>query len=67
MALYLTSQEFIYNLENLHGCYAILVVCHAMLSGSLSYAIHMLRLEIHAKATVWFALWAGSSSLLVHP
>jgi hypothetical protein len=58
---------YIYNSEYLHGYYAILVVCHVMLSASLSYAIHMLRLEIHAKATVWCALWACSSSLLVHP
>jgi hypothetical protein len=66
MALYLTCQGYIYNSEYLHGCYAISVVCYAMLSASLSYATHMLRLEIYAKATVWCALWACSSSLLVH-
>jgi hypothetical protein len=38
-----------------------------MLCASLSYAIHMLRLEIHAEATIWCALWACSSSLLLHP
>jgi hypothetical protein len=48
MALYLNCQEFIYNSEYLHGCVAILVVCHAMLFAFLSYATHMLRLEIHA-------------------
>jgi hypothetical protein len=67
MALYSTCQKYIYNLDYLHGCYAILVVCHTMLYAFSNYAIHMLRLEIHAKATVWCALWACSSSLLVHP
>jgi len=30
---------------------------YAMISASFSYAIHMSRLEIHAKAKVWCALW----------
>jgi hypothetical protein len=67
MALYSTCQGYVYNSEYLHGCYAILVVCHAMFSASLCHAIYMLRLEIHAKAMVWCALWACSSSLVVHP
>jgi hypothetical protein len=67
MALYSTCHEFIYNLEYFHGSHAILVVCHTMLYAFLSYAAHMFRLEIHAKATVWCALWACSISLLIHP
>jgi hypothetical protein len=44
----------------------LLVAFHSMLCASLSYAIHMFRLEINAKATVWCALRACSSSLLGH-
>ena len=43
MALYPTCQTSIHNIEFFHGCFAILIVYHSMLSSFISYAMVLVR------------------------
>jgi hypothetical protein len=66
MALYSTCQYSIHK-ELSQGCYAILIVYHAMPSSSISYALYVVRLDVLSKDISSLCLWACLSTLLVHP
>jgi hypothetical protein len=67
MALYSTRQYSIHNAELSYGCYAILIVYHAMPCSSMSYALYMLRPGVLSKDISSLCHRACLSGLLVHP
>jgi hypothetical protein len=67
MALYLTCQYLIHNIEFSHGCYAILIVYHTMPCFIISYAIYVVRLDELSKDIGSLCFWAYLISLPIHP
>ena len=67
MALYLTCQTFIHNIEICHGCFAILIVYQFMLSSVMSYAKFLVRPDDPGTDMCSLCFRACSSVLLVHP
>ena len=67
MALYLTCQTSIHNIEFCHGCFTILIVYQSMLSSFMSYATNLVRLDDSGTDRGSLCFRACSSVLLVHP
>ena len=67
MALYLTCQTSIHNIEFFHGCFTILIVYQSMLSSFISYAMVLVRPDDPGTDTGSLCLRACSSVLLIQP
>ena len=67
MALYLTCQTSIHNIEICHGCFTILTVYQSMLSSFMSYAKVLVMLDDPGTDRDSLCFRACSSVLLVHP
>ena len=67
MALYLTCQTSIHNIEFCHGCFTILIVYQSMLSSFISYATILVRPDDPGTDRGSLCFRACSSVLLVHP
>jgi hypothetical protein len=66
MALYLTCQFSIHNIELCHGCCTILIVYQSLLSPFMSCATDLVRLDDSGTDRGSLCLRACSSILLVH-
>ena len=67
MALYLTCQISIHNIELCHGCCTILIVYQSLLSPFMSCATDLVRPDDSGTDRGSLCLRACSSVLLVHP
>ena len=67
MALYLTCQLSIHNIELCHSCFTILIVYQSMLSSFMSCATDLVRPDDLGMDRGSLCFQACSSILLVHP
>ena len=67
MALYLTCQTSIHNIEFCHGCFAVLIVYRFMLSLFMSCVMNMVRLDDLVWILVCCVFGLALAFLLVHP
>ena len=67
MALYLTCQTSIHNIEFSHCCFTILIVYQSMLRSFISYATVLVSPDNLGTDRGLLCFWARSSVLLVHP
>ena len=67
MALYLTCQTSIHNVELCHGCFTILIVYQYMLSSLMSCATNLVRPDDLGMDRCALCFRACSSILVVHP